>query len=99
MIGIDGAQLVVSKSREELVSVRLIDVLHVAPFGNVQVTAQCMRALFDRGITIAGDGMGGRKGGQHWAIGDDDDQQTRSEEVPGKKQGAAQQSSGNFWDF
>jgi CRISPR-associated protein Cas1 len=52
MIGIDGGQLVVSKSREELVSVRLIDVLHVAPFGNVQVTAQCMRTLFDRGINV-----------------------------------------------
>ena len=52
MIGIDGAQLVVSKFREELVSVRLIDVLHVASFGNVQVTAQCMRTLFDRGINV-----------------------------------------------
>jgi len=52
MVGIDGGQLVVSKYREELVSVRLIDVLHVAPFGNVQVTAQCMRTLFDRGIEV-----------------------------------------------
>jgi hypothetical protein len=56
------------------------------------------RNVDERGITIAGDGMGGRKGGQHWAIGDDDDQQTRSEEVPGKKQGA-QATDGNFWDF
>jgi CRISPR-associated protein Cas1 len=52
VVGIDGAQLVVSKFREELVSVRLIDVLHVAPFGNIQVTAQCMRTLFDRGINV-----------------------------------------------
>lgn len=52
MVGIDGAQLVVSKFREELVSVRLIDVLHVASFGNVQITAQCMRTLFDRGINV-----------------------------------------------
>jgi CRISP-associated protein Cas1 len=52
MVGIDGAQLVVSKFREELVSVRLIDVLHLASFGNVQVTAQCMRTLFDRGINV-----------------------------------------------
>jgi CRISP-associated protein Cas1 len=52
VIGIDGGQLVVSKFREELVSVRLIDVLHVAIFGNVQVTAQCMRTLFDRGINV-----------------------------------------------
>jgi len=51
-VGIDGGQLVVSKYRETLVSVRLIDVLHVAPFGNVQVTAQCMRTLFDRGINV-----------------------------------------------
>lgn len=57
------------------------------------------RNVDDRGIAIAGDGMGGRKGGPHWAIGDDDDVQTRSEEVPGKKQGAAQPNSGNFWDF
>jgi CRISPR-associated protein Cas1 len=51
-IGIDGAQLVVSKFREELVSVRLIDVLHVAPFGNVQMTAQCLRTLFDHDINV-----------------------------------------------
>ena len=51
-VGIDGGQLVVSKYRETLVSVRLIDVLHVAAFGNVQVTAQCLRTLFDRGIGV-----------------------------------------------
>lgn len=52
MVGIDGGQLVVTKYRETLVSVRLIDVLHVAAFGNVQVTAQCLRTLFDRGISV-----------------------------------------------
>ena len=52
MVGIDGGQLVVSKFREELVSARLIDVLHVAIFGNVQISAQCMRALFERGISV-----------------------------------------------
>lgn len=51
-IGVDGGQLVVSKYRETLVNVRLIDVLHVAPFGNVQMTAQCLRTLFDRGINV-----------------------------------------------
>jgi CRISP-associated protein Cas1 len=51
-LGLDGGQLVVSKYRETLVSVRLIDVLHVAPFGNVQVTAQCLRTLFDRSIDV-----------------------------------------------
>jgi CRISP-associated protein Cas1 len=51
-VGVEGGQLVVSKYRETLVSVRLIDVLHVAPFGNVQITAQCMRTLFDAGINV-----------------------------------------------
>jgi CRISP-associated protein Cas1 len=33
-------------------SVRLIDVLHVAAFGNVQVTAQAMRSLFEQDIDV-----------------------------------------------
>jgi hypothetical protein len=49
-------------------------------------------------INIAGDGMGGRKGGPQWKIGDDDDIQTRSEEVPGKKKGTTQQAN-SFWEF
>lgn len=40
MVGIDGGRLTVSKHREPLASVRLIDVLHVCAYGNVQVTAQ-----------------------------------------------------------
>jgi CRISP-associated protein Cas1 len=52
MVGIDGGRLTVSKHREPLASVRLIDVLHVAAFGNVQVTAQAMRSLFDRDIDV-----------------------------------------------
>jgi CRISP-associated protein Cas1 len=52
MVGIDGGRLTVSKHREPLASVRLIDVLHVAAFGNVQVTAQAMRSLFERDIDV-----------------------------------------------
>jgi CRISP-associated protein Cas1 len=52
VVGIDGARLTVSKHREQLASVRLIDVLHVAAFGNIQVTAQAMRSLFDRDIDV-----------------------------------------------
>jgi CRISPR-associated protein Cas1 len=52
MVGIDGGRLTVSKYRELLVSVRLIDVMHVCVYGNVQVTAQAMRALFERDIDI-----------------------------------------------
>jgi CRISPR-associated protein Cas1 len=50
VVGIDGGRLTVSKYHERLVDVRLIDVLHVCAYGNVQVTAQAMRALFERDI-------------------------------------------------
>jgi CRISP-associated protein Cas1 len=52
MIGVEGGRLVVSKRREPLASVRLIDVLHVCAYGNVQVSAQAMRALFERDIDV-----------------------------------------------
>jgi CRISP-associated protein Cas1 len=52
VVGIDGARLTVSKHREPLASVRLIDVLHVAAYGNVQVTAQAMCSLFERDIDV-----------------------------------------------
>jgi CRISP-associated protein Cas1 len=51
-VGIDGGRLTVSKHREPLASVRLIDVLHVCAYGNVQVSAQAMRTLFERDIDI-----------------------------------------------
>jgi CRISPR-associated protein Cas1 len=51
-IGIDGGRIVVSKYREELVSVRLIDVLHVSVWGNVQVTTQALRTFFDNEIGV-----------------------------------------------
>jgi CRISPR-associated protein Cas1 len=52
VVGIDGARVVVSKYREELVAVRMIDVLHISAFGNVQVTAQALRALLDADISV-----------------------------------------------
>jgi CRISP-associated protein Cas1 len=51
-IGIDGGRIVVSKYREELASVRLIDVLHVSTWGNVQITAQALRTFFDAEISV-----------------------------------------------
>jgi CRISPR-associated protein Cas1 len=48
VIGLEGGRLVVSKRKEELASIRLIDVLHICAYGNVQVTAQALRTLFDR---------------------------------------------------
>ena len=57
----------------------------------------------NRGIQIMGDGMGGKKGagGRGWGIGDDGDEEAAAAQraVPGKKQGAAQKTSGSFWDF
>jgi len=52
VVGIDGGRLTVSKYRELLASVRLIDVMHVCAYGNVQVTAQATRALFDRDVDV-----------------------------------------------
>jgi len=52
VVGIDGGRLTVTKYRELLASVRLIDVLHVNVYGNVQVTAQAMRELFSRDVDI-----------------------------------------------
>jgi CRISP-associated protein Cas1 len=51
-IGIDGGRIVVSKYRDELASVRLIDVLHVSTWGNVQITAQALRTFFDAEISV-----------------------------------------------
>ncbi|MGH3274363.1 MAG: CRISPR-associated endonuclease Cas4g/Cas1g [Streptosporangiaceae bacterium] len=52
VVGLDGGRLVVTKLREPLASVRLIDVLHICAFGNVQVTAQALRSLFERDIDV-----------------------------------------------
>ena len=52
VIGIDGGRLTVTKYRELMASVRLIDVRHVCVYGNVQVTAQAMRELFSRDVDV-----------------------------------------------
>ena len=52
VISQDGGRLIVSKQREELASVRLIDVSHVGVYGNVQVTAQALRTLIERDIDV-----------------------------------------------
>jgi CRISPR-associated protein Cas1 len=51
-LGIDGGRIVVSKWREELASTRLIDVLHVSVWGNVQITTQALRTFFDNEIAV-----------------------------------------------
>jgi len=52
VVGVDGGRLTVSKHRELLASVRIIDVLHICLYGNVQVTAQAMRELFSRDVDV-----------------------------------------------
>ena len=46
------APICLPKYREKLASVRLIDVLHVSTWGNVQITAQALRTLFDAEISV-----------------------------------------------
>ncbi|MBO0802475.1 MAG: CRISPR-associated endonuclease Cas1 [Nocardiopsaceae bacterium] len=52
VVGVDGGRLTISKHREELASVRLLDALHICAYGNVQVTAQAMRELFSRDVDV-----------------------------------------------
>jgi CRISPR-associated protein Cas1 len=51
-VGIDGGRLTVSRQRSTLASVRLIDVSQVCIYGNVQISAQAQRELFDRDIDV-----------------------------------------------
>lgn len=51
-IGKTGERLEVRKAGDPEAYVRLIDVSHVALFGNVQITASALRALADRGIPV-----------------------------------------------
>lgn len=58
-----------------------------------------------KGISIAGDGMGGKKGsGRQWGFGDDSDAEVEASTKPskyrtGKTQSKNQVSGGDFWDF
>jgi CRISPR-associated protein Cas1 len=52
LVGVDGGRLTISRQRSGLASVRLIDVSHLCLYGNVQVSAQAQRELFDRDIDV-----------------------------------------------
>jgi hypothetical protein len=57
-----------------------------------------------KGITIGGDGMGGKKGaGRQWGFGDDSDGEEANANKPkfvsGRQQGKNQATGGDFWDF
>jgi CRISPR-associated protein Cas1 len=51
-VGKSGERLEVRKAGEPEAHVRLIDVSHVALFGNVQISAAALRALADRGAPV-----------------------------------------------
>ena len=52
VVGVSGERLSIRRPEGEPVSVRLLDVSQVSLYGNVQVTAQALRALAERGIPI-----------------------------------------------
>jgi CRISPR-associated protein Cas1 len=52
VVGVSGERLTVRRREGEPVSVRLLDVSQVSLYGNVQVTAQALRALAERGVPI-----------------------------------------------
>lgn len=58
-IGKDGERLVVEYQGEALAKAKLIDVSQVCIFGNVQITAQALAAIVDRGIPICHFTFGG----------------------------------------
>lgn len=59
-LGLSGEQLQVqNKDREKLGDVRLRELSHVVILGNVQVSTQALRELFDRGIPVAWMSYGG----------------------------------------
>lgn len=59
MVGRSGDVLEIKLKGETLQKVRLMDVSHVAIFGNVQVTSQAVRELCDRNIPICHFSYGG----------------------------------------
>lgn len=58
-VGKSGERLVVRKRDGEEVAVRLLDVSQVSLFGNVQVSAQAIRALAEREIPVFHHSYGG----------------------------------------
>ncbi len=58
-VGIRSGRVVVSKNREELQQLRLIDVSQISLYGNVQVSSQMMRAAFREGIPVCWFSYGG----------------------------------------
>ncbi len=59
VVGKSGEQLEVKRKGETLQKVRLMEVSHLAVFGNVQITTQAVRELLDRNIPVCYFSYGG----------------------------------------
>ena len=67
-VGVRGARIRVVKGEQELASVRMIDVSQLCLYGNVQVSAQALAGLWDRGVPVLWFSTGGWLRG--WAQGE-----------------------------
>lgn len=58
-IGVSKGRVTVSQQKEVLQEVRLIDVSQVSIYGNVQISSQAMRAMFDQQVPVCWFSYGG----------------------------------------
>lgn len=58
-VGISGGRVVVTSKREELASMRLIDVSQLCVYGNAQISSQLIRELFRREVPVCWFSYGG----------------------------------------
>ena len=58
-IGVRKGRVTVSQQKEVLQEVRLIDVSQVSIYGNVQISSQAMRAMFDQQVPVCWFSYGG----------------------------------------
>lgn len=58
-IGVSKGRVTVSQQKQVLQEVRLIDVSQISIYGNVQISSQAMRAMFDRRVPVCWFSYGG----------------------------------------
>lgn len=58
-IGVSKGRVTVSQQKQVLQEVRLIDVSQISIYGNVQISSQAMRAMFDRQVPVCWFSYGG----------------------------------------
>jgi CRISPR-associated protein Cas1 len=58
-VGVDGGELVVRTTEAEIARVRITNTSHVSVFGNVQISTQALKRLFERGVDVSFFSRGG----------------------------------------